>query len=204
MKNMFIVGIGGTLRENSSSERALRFCIERAAAGGARTAVFSGEDLRAPLFEPGQPLPDGPMRRLICALRQADGVIIASPGYHGSISGSLKNVLDYTEEMVGDEQPYFEGRAVGCIVSAGGWQAAAATLAALRAIVHALRGWPTPLGVLLNSAEPVFDQDGRCRSAQTEAALETMTQQVLDFAANRRATRKANGRDVKTLAATAD
>lgn len=187
MKNTFIVGIGGTLRADSSSERALRFCLDEAAASGARTAIFSGEDLRAPLFEPGQPIPEGPTRRLVDALRQADGVIVASPGYHGSISGSLKNILDYTEEMARDERPYFEGRAVGCIVSAGGWQAAAATLAALRAIVHALRGWPTPLGVLLNSAEPVFEPDGRCRSAETASALGVMTQQVLDFAAARRA-----------------
>ncbi|QGZ93795.1 NADPH-dependent FMN reductase [Terricaulis silvestris] len=187
MKNTFIVGIGGTLRSDSSSERALRFCLDKAAGAGARTAMFSGEDLRAPLFEPGQAIADGSMRRLVDALRQADGVIIASPGYHGSISGSLKNVLDYTEEMARDERPYFEGRAVGCIVSAGGWQAAAATLAALRAIVHALRGWPTPLGVLLNSAEPVFEADGRCRSAETAGALGIMTQQVLDFASTRRA-----------------
>ena len=43
----------------------------------------------------------------------------------------------------------FEGRAVGAVVLSEGAQAGGSTLAALRSIIHALRGWPTPLGVVL-------------------------------------------------------
>lgn len=181
-----IVGIGGTLRPNSSSARALRFCLDHAAAQGARVALFADDGLRAPLYEPGQAALGDGVQRMLAALRDSDGVIIASPGYHGGVSGALKNVLDYTEEMARDDAPYLDGRAVGCLVSAAGWQAGGATLAALRSIVHALRGWPTPLGVLMNSSEPLFGESARPLSDELARSLQLMTQQVLDFATMRR------------------
>jgi len=96
---------------------------------------------------------------LIAALRKADGVIICSPGYHGTVSGLIKNALDYVEDMAKDKDVYFEGRAVGLIAVAAGWQATGTTLATLRSITHALRGWPTPMAVAINSAQPVFGED---------------------------------------------
>jgi FMN reductase len=177
-----IVGIGGTLRANSSSERALRRCLSLAEAAGAATEIFTGADLRMPLYEPGSPSISPACERMIGVLRAADGIILASPGYHGSISGTLKNALDYTEEMRGDARVYFDGRAVGCIASAAGWQAAAATLSALRSITHALRGWPTPLGIMINSSEPVFDSEGVTISPLLDENFGLMTQQVVAFA----------------------
>ena len=79
-------------------------------------------------------------------------------GVHGGPSGLIKNALDHLEELRDDERPYLDGRAIGCIVCAAGWQATATTLASLRSTVHALRGWPTPLGVTINST-PVGDVD---------------------------------------------
>ena len=95
---------------------------------------------------------------MVEAVRAADGLIIASPGYHGSISGLVKNALDGLEDLRDDVRPYLDGRAVGLIVRADGPQAGDSTLAALRAIVHALRGWPTPLGVVQIGAEATDDQ----------------------------------------------
>jgi FMN reductase len=181
-----IVAVGGTLRANSSGAAALQICLAYAAARGARTCLFTGEDLRMPLYEPQSRVLTEPCERMIGALRQADGIILVSPGYHGSISGTLKNALDYTEELKDDEAAYFDGRAVGCIATAAGWQASAATLSALRAIVHALRGWPTPLGVTLNSSDQLFTPAGECLSPAIAATLAAMTQQVLDFACYRR------------------
>ncbi len=178
----FIVGIGGTLRAGSTSERALRRCLSLAETAGARTDIFTGDDLRMPLYEPGSAVIAPACERMIAALRAADGIILASPGYHGSISGTVKNVLDYTEEMRGDGRAYFDGRAVGCIASAAGWQAAAATLSALRAIAHALRGWPTPLGIMMNSSEPIFDKEGATISPSVDDNFALMTGQVVAFA----------------------
>lgn len=182
-----IVGVGGTLRPRSSSGTAMLYCLDHARREGAEVAAFSGPDLVAPLYDPGAgELPEG-MARMIAALRAADGIIVASPGYHGGISGAIKNALDYTEEMAKDARCYFDGRAVGCIAAAAGWQASGATLSSLRGIVHALRGWPTPIGVMLNSSEPLFDEAGGCVAAQTGATLAAMTDQVIEFARMRRA-----------------
>src|SRR5262249_20408074 len=115
------------------------------------------------------------------ALREADGVVLVSPGYHGTVSGLVKNALDYVEALRADRRPYLDGRAVGCVALAQGWQAAVTTLTALRSIVHALRGWPTPLGAALNSSEVTFDADG-CSDPQVEKALRTIGEQVVEFA----------------------
>ena len=48
------------------------------------------------------------------------------------------------------------GRLHAC---ASGWQAATTTLVAFRSIVHALRGWPTPLGVCINTTAPAHEAD---------------------------------------------
>ena len=116
------------------------------------------------------------------AVSAADGLIIASPGYHGGISGLVKNALDYVEDLRGDPRPYLDGRAVGCVATAAGWQAAGSTLQALRAVVHALRGWPTPLGVAVNSELPVWSEDGTVADAGLVTQLEILTGQVVDFA----------------------
>jgi FMN reductase len=177
-----IVGVGGTLRPGSSTEKALRAALAAAKARGARTRMITGEDLELPAYGSSQAPDAVRLAQLITALREADGVILASPGYHGGISGLMKNAIDYVEEMSRDDQPYFDGRAVGCIATAAGWQATAATLAALRNVVHALRGWPTPLGVAINTAEPAFDETGACVHPNIQNQLESMAGQVIDFA----------------------
>jgi FMN reductase len=121
-------------------------------------------------------------RSFICALRRADGVILASPCYHGSISGLIKNALDYTEDMCRDELPYLEGRAVGLIACAAGWQATGTTLNTMRSVVHALRGWPTPLGVAINTTVAPFDADGAPTASGNATQLSLLAQQVVEFA----------------------
>ena len=116
------------------------------------------------------------------AIQDVDGIIIVSPGYHGSISGLVKNALDTLELTAKDEFPYFHGRPVGVIVTAYGWQATGSTLLALRSIVHAMRGWPTPFGAALNSTAGLFDEAGACRDRKDAWALNTVAEQVMDFA----------------------
>lgn len=181
-----IVGVGGTLRRNSSTERAIEYALRIAEQAGATTVQLPGPELEMPMFAPERPERTTQARKLIAELRRADGIIIGSPGYHGSLSGLVKNAIDYTEDMRDDETPYLEGRAVGCIVTAAGWQAGGTTLATLRGIVHALRGWPTPLGVIINTAEPVFDAAGQCLQPRVEEQLECLALQVVKAARARR------------------
>jgi FMN reductase len=180
--------LGGTVRPGSSSERALVQALAAASAAGARTELFGGAFLAGlPIYNPHDPF-DGPEQaRFLESIRAADGVIVASPGYHGSISGVVKNALDSLEGLSGDARPYFEGRAVGCIVSAAGAQAAGSTLAALRSIIHALRGWPTPFGAALG-ASGLFDENGAFADPRDAWQVETVARQVVEFAGRWRAT----------------
>ncbi|WP_065751274.1 NADPH-dependent FMN reductase [Bradyrhizobium paxllaeri] len=175
-----ILGIGGTPRRGSSSERALAISLKAAEDKGARTILLSGAELLLPMYIPGQP-PSDQASRLLAALRECQGIIISSPAYHGSISGLIKNALDYAEELRTDARAYLDGMPVGCIACAGGWQAVGQTLAALRTIAHSLRGWPTPFGAMLNTSMALFDVEGNCTDATTRRQLETVGHQVIDF-----------------------
>jgi FMN reductase len=177
----YIVAVGGTLRSNSSTEKAMRHVLAAAQRAGARTRLISGSSLQLPMYEPGNPERSDEARELVAELALADGIILGSPGYHGSISGLVKNALDYAEDLRLDARPYFSGRAVGCIATAGGWPGAVNTLGALRDIVHALRGWPTPLGAAINSTEKVFDEAGTCQVPRIAQMLDVIAAEVLSF-----------------------
>lgn len=178
----YIVAVGGTLRPNSSTERAMRHVLETAQRSGARIKLISGPALQLPLYQPDNTERSDAARHLVAELALADGIILGSPGYHGSISGLIKNALDYAEDLRSDARPYFSGRAVGCIATAGGWPGAVNTLGALRDIVHALRGWPTPLGAAINSAENVFDEEGACLVPRVGQMLDLIAGEVMSFA----------------------
>lgn len=178
---MLIVGLGGTLRDGSSCEAALRLALAEAAKLGCDTLCFSGAQLDLPMYMPGETSRPPAARALVDALRRADGVIVASPGYHGSISGLVKNALDYTEDMVNDPRVYFDGLPVGCIATGNGVQGAMTTIDALRAVTHALRGYPTPFAATV-CVKPGLFADGRCTDAAVERNLRLVGRQVAAFA----------------------
>jgi FMN reductase len=182
MTRPYIVGLGGTTRAGSSTQMALSLMLESVRQQGADTLLLSGPDLDLPAYMPGAEMLAARAQRILGEIRRADGIMLGTPGYHGGISGLVKNALDYTEELKGDRRPYLEGRAVGCVVTAAGAQGAMTTLIALRSVVHALRGWPTPLGVAIVTSNPVFDAVGNCLSSGVETQLKLVAQQVLDFA----------------------
>lgn len=94
----------------------------------------------------------------------------------------IKNALDYIEDLRDDRRPYLSGMPVGCIAAAHGWQATVSTLQTLRTCVHALRGWPSPLGAAVNTAAPLFDGvTGECTDDAARFQLETVGRQVLEF-----------------------
>jgi FMN reductase len=178
-----IVGIGGTTKPGSSTERAINVALAACTNLGASTRLIGGQILASlPLYSPEDHTRSPVQREFIDAVRDADGIILATPAYHAGMSGLLKNAIDLLEDLRSDARPYLHDRAVGCIVTAYGWQGAGATLTSVRTIVHALRGWPTSLGVTINSAEPVFDGAGACIDARLQNQMEMLAAQVVGFA----------------------
>jgi FMN reductase len=183
LRGPLVVGIGGTTRPASSTERALDFALKGAQEAGARTRLFGGAfPYSQPHYAPETGGLTAAQRELIKAVRAADALVIATPGYHGGISGVVKNALDTLEELRDDERPYLDGRAVGSIVTAYGWQAAGTVLTSLRSIVHALRGWPTPFGAAVNTLETRFETAGTCSDPRVVEQLRTVGQQASNFA----------------------
>jgi FMN reductase len=179
----YVIGIGGTTRPGSSTERALGFALKGAEESGARVQLFGGAFLHTlPHYVPERRELTDEQHELVEAVRTADAVIIATPGYHGGISGLVKNALDTLEELRLDERPYLDGRAVGSIVTAYGWQAAGTVLTSLRSIVHALRGWPTPFGATVNTLETRFETVDTCSDPKVVEQLRTVGQQASAFA----------------------
>lgn len=177
-----IVGLGGTTAPGSSTDRALAVALAVAEMRGCRTRSFDGAFLsRLPLYSI-------PIERtaeemeLVDAVRASSGLIVASPGYHGSLSGLVKNALDLLEDTARDERPYLTGLPVGLIATAYGWQATGGTIAALRSIVHALRGWPTPFAAAINARETRFGDDGAVDDPLVAEQLARVGTQVTNFA----------------------
>jgi FMN reductase len=174
-----VVGLGGTLRANSSTERALRQCLSAVERQGGRTLPFCGDDIDLPMYNPHEAARTDKAAALVTALRDADAVVVASPGYHGGVSGLVKNALDYIEDLRGDPRVYLDNTPWGCISCAFGWQAAVGTLGQLRVIGHALRAWPTPLGVAINSADRIWDEAGELVDATVGGQLDMLATQLI-------------------------
>jgi FMN reductase len=181
-----IVGIGGTERPGSVTEACVREALLAAELGGARTVLFAAGALDLPMFKPNVSHRSRRVATLVDAIRQCDGLVLGSPAYHGGLSGLVKNALDHLEDLHDDPRPYLDGRAVGCIACAYGDQATATTLTSLRNIVHALRGWPTPLGVTVSSGSALAP-DGSIAEERIRDRLGLLGRQVAEFARTRAA-----------------
>lgn len=187
MPGSLIIGLGGTLRSDSSSESALKVALEAAHSLGASTTVFAASDLDLPFYDPKESARTPKASTLIEAFRQADGVVVCSPGYHGASSGMIKNALDYVEDLVGDDRVYLADLPVGCIGMAYGAQAAVSVVGGLRTIAHALRAFPTPYGAAV-VARPGLFAGGLCTDPEIATQLQLVGRQVVEYAV---ATRRA-------------
>lgn len=181
--NPYVVGIGGTTRSGSSSERLVKRVLFDLEKQGAKTLMFGGLELaELPHYAPENHERSIEQQAFVEAARKADAFVIGSPSYHGGVSGLVKNALDLLEDLRHDAKVYCTDRPVGTIVTAAGWQGCGVTLQALRGIVHALRGWPTPLGIAVNSVQTrLFDHDGDLIDTETSNACEVQAGQIMNF-----------------------
>ncbi len=182
-----ILAIGGSTRPDSSSERAVKAAARGAQTYGAEVRFIVSRDLMVPIYDTETEERSELAQQLVEGYRWADGLIVASPGYHGGISGMIKNALDYIEDLREHDRVYLDGMAVGCIAVSYGWQATVSTLHQLRQVAHAVRGWPTPMGASVNAMVTKLDHDGQSEDTQAIAQLELVGQQVAEFTRMRQA-----------------
>jgi FMN reductase len=177
-----IVGFGGTLRGGSRSLIALEKALEGAKRAGASTELVSLNDLRLPLFRPGEPLSSypGDAAAWIEAARRADGMIWSTGAYHGTIAGATKNALDYLEFLAQDG--YLDRVPVGLIAASGGSMAGVTAIDSMVHTVHALRGTVIPLKVPVPQARKAIRASGEFHERDIEQRLLKLGSLVVETA----------------------
>jgi FMN reductase len=177
-----VVGIGGTLRENSTSLGALRRSLASAEEAGAEVELLDLNELRLPMYEPGKRLDeyDENARRLVGAIHGADALLVSTAAYHGTLAGVTKNALDFVQFLGKEEPAYLDAKVVGLISTAGGEQAAAN--AALVHVVHSLKGIVAPLMVGVTRTRQRTDDDGDITDDDYGRRLDDLGGLVLDLA----------------------
>lgn len=150
-----IVGIGGSLRTESSSYQALAVAIQRVQALGASTEILDLREMQLPFCVGGDDYPGYPdVIRLRETVLEADGLILATPEYHGSLSGVLKNALD----LMSFDQ--LSGKVTGLISVLGG-QHNSNALNDLRLIMRWVHAWVIPEQIAIGQSWKAFGEDGK-------------------------------------------
>jgi FMN reductase len=176
-----IVGLGGSLAAVSRSRAALVTALEGAEASGADTELLDLRELALPMYDPDADTIPPAATRLIETAHAADGLIWSSPLYQGSISGALKNALDWLHLLDDRDPPYLKDKVIGLISAAGGTQGLQA-INTMEFSVRALRAWAVPYVVPVASAARVFDLEGRIHDEGVEQQLKTLGSEVVRVA----------------------
>src|SRR5215216_842928 len=170
-----IVGLGGSLARISKSRAALQTALEGAATAGAETQFLDIRELDLPMYNPDDDEPTKAASRLIEVSYAADGMLWSSPMYQGTISGALKNALDWLHLLGRREPPYLHDKVIGLISAAGGTQGLQA-INTMEFAVRALRGWAVPL--VVPTASCAFDAGGEIQDVNVELQLHTLGAEV--------------------------
>jgi FMN reductase len=177
MRPVRVVGLGGSLREMSTSRTALQVALEGAAASGASTELIWVRDLGLPLYT-DQHAPPPAAHRLAETAYQADALIWSSPTYHGSVSGSFKNALDWLILLAQNEPPYLADKPIGLVTTAGGVQGLQA-VNTMDFIARSLRGWSVPLVLPVAQSWQSFDPDGHLKDETVATQLRKLGAEVV-------------------------
>lgn len=164
-----VVGIGGSLRTDSYTYQALQVAADRLKALGADVEILDLRSMQLPFCDGGDDYSDYPdVDRLQKTVQAADALVVATPEYHGSVSGVIKNALD----LMSFDQ--LSDKVVGLISILGG-QSNSNALNDLRLIMRWVHAWVIPEQIAVGQAWKTFSADGKLQD-------ETLSKRFDDFA----------------------
>jgi FMN reductase len=171
-----IIGLNGSLRPGSYSKLALKLALGNAERLGATVELLDLQVLQLPFCNGSDSYPGYPdVEHLKLAVRQADGLILSTPEYHGSVSGVLKNALD----LMGFEE--LSGKVTAAISILGG-QSNSNALNDLRIITRWVHAWMIPEQVAIGQAWKAFDAEGNLTDAKLEERLAELAKSLVETA----------------------
>jgi FMN reductase len=171
-----IVGLGGSLRAESTSRTALQTALDGAAASGADVRLIWLRDLGLPLYTAEHAPPPAALE-FADAVHACDGMVWSSPTYQGSVSGAFKNAMDWLILLADRTPPYLSNKPIGLVATAGGVQGLQ-TVNAMDFIARSLRGWSVPLVMPVPQSWRSFDPDGRLTDESIAAQLRALGAEV--------------------------
>ena len=173
-----VVGMCGSLRKESYTRMALKVALRGAEEVGAEAHLIDLRDYQLIFCDGGDRDDDRPkdVVRLCDEVKRAQGILLATPEYHGGYSGVLKNALD----LMGFDE--FEGKMIGLVGVSGGNMGAFDALSALRSVGRALHAWVVPEQAAVTNVDEVFDDKGKCKDEAIERRLKAVGRQVAKFA----------------------
>jgi NAD(P)H-dependent FMN reductase len=145
------LGVGSSMREGSYGTRALSIVLDRMEKLQAETHLLDLRKIKMPTFNPNSSMQSGKrIREVTEEVNWADVFILATPDYHGSMSGSMKNFLDhYWQE--------FAGKTFGYICTSH--EKGLTVMDQMRTAVRQCYGWSLPYGISVNGEED-FNESG--------------------------------------------
>jgi azobenzene reductase len=152
MKSLNILGVSSSMREGSYGTKTLHIVLDAALKYEAKTRLLELRKMMMPLFNPDSSIQSNTkLQKITDDVNWADAFILVSPDYHGSISGSMKNFLDYYWEE-------FAGKMFGYICTSH--EKGLTVMDQMRTAVRQCYGWSLPYGISVNGEED-FNEEGK-------------------------------------------
>ncbi|OKH56088.1 NADPH-dependent FMN reductase [Calothrix sp. HK-06] len=169
-----IVGIAGSLRTDSYSQLALEAAAQRLQALGADVEILDLRQMQLPFCNGGDDYSEYPdVEKLQNAVKNADGLVLATPEYHGSVSGVLKNALD----LMSFDQ--LSGKVTGLISVLGG-QPNSNALNDLRVIMRWVHAWVIPEQIGIGQVWKAFSPEGKLVDEKLSQRFDQFAQSLVD------------------------
>ena len=171
MATLKILGVSGSMREHSRSRRALDLVLEAARERGAETRLLDLHEIDLPMYRPNGAKDAASVAGAAEAVNWAGAFVLASPDYHGSMSGAMKNFLDYfwTE---------FAGKVFGYLCASH--EKGLTVMDQMRTAVRQCYGWSLPYGVAIHGDED-FDAEGNVSRPAVERRLRMLARDTVVY-----------------------
>ena len=180
---MHILGLCGSLRTGSLNRRLLE--VARGHLPDGATLDISDHVAALPLFDEDlevEPLPDA-VQRFHAAIRESDAILVASPEYNGSLTGPLKNALDWASRPGGDA--VLSGKPLAVVGASPSRFGAAWAQAETRRIADRIGARVVPLELPVAKADEALTAAGELRDPELVGRLQRMMTALVDLTQGR-------------------
>lgn len=144
-----VLGVGSSLRDGSSSTSTLKITLELIKKHGAEIRLLDLKQTALPLYDPNENQSSQDLQKVEEDVKWADAFVLATPDYHGSMSGTMKNFLDYFWSE-------FAGKTFGYICASH--EKGLTVMDQMRTAIRQCYGWSLPYGIAVNGQEDIENE----------------------------------------------